>query len=669
MKSEFKLESEYYPRGDQPQAIEILAENIIQKNKKFQTLLGATGTGKTFSIANIIQKIQKPTLVMAPNKTLAAQLYNELKELFPENAVHYFVSYYDYYQPEAYMPISGLYIEKDFSVNEEIEKLRLASAHAIKTRNDVIIIATVSCIYGIGNPEEWVAVSLNLEVGQNIERSKILKALIKMNYERRSIEFKRGNVRVKGDVIEVFPAYLDTAIRVSLFGDEIESIEEIHPVSGHVLKKMSNCRIFPATHFIIPEENKIKALESIEQEMKDQIQFFQEQKKYAEAQRIERRVKFDLEMMREMGYCKGIENYSRHLDGRPPGTPPMTLIDYFPEDFLIVVDESHVTIPQIHGMIGGDISRKKNLIEFGWRLPSAYDNRPLKFEEWEKKIKYLIFMSATPGDYELKKSKGISAEQIIRPTGLVDPQVEIRPAKNQIDDLLAEIRNVIKNNGRILITTLTKRMAEDIAEYYAELNLKIAYLHSEVDTVERFEILRQLRDGTYDALVGINLLREGLDLPEVQLVAILDADKLGFLRDTRSLIQTIGRASRNVDGRAILYADKITSAMRAAIDETNRRRKKQINFNKKHNITPKTIKKNILESLSEESELREKETKRLKKTIQDKIEVLNKEGDKELLVQYLESKMFMAAKELRFEDAAFLRDKIKEINEDYKVKA
>jgi excinuclease ABC subunit B len=432
---------------------------------------------------------------------------------------------------------------------------------------------------------------------------------------------------------------------------------------------MSNCRIFPATHFIIPEENKIKALESIEQEMKDQIQFFQEQKKYAEAQRIERRVKFDLEMMREMGYCKGIENYSRHLDGRPPGTPPMTLIDYFPEDFLIVVDESHVTIPQIHGMIGGDISRKKNLIEFGWRLPSAYDNRPLKFEEWEKKIKYLIFMSATPGDYELEKSKGISAEQIIRPTGLVDPQVEIRPAKNQIDDLLAEIRNVIKNNGRILITTLTKRMAEDIAEYYAELNLKIAYLHSEVDTVERFEILRQLRDGTYDALVGINLLREGLDLPEVQLVAILDADKLGFLRDTRSLIQTIGRASRNVDGRAILYADKITSAMRAAIDETNRRRKKQINFNKKHNITPKTIKKNILESLSEESELREKETKRLKKTIQDKIEVLNKEGDKELLVQYLESKMFMAAKELRFEDAAFLRDKIKEINEDYKVKA
>jgi len=669
MSTEFKLKSEFQPRGDQPQAIEILAENILEKKKRFQTLLGATGTGKTFSVANIIQRIQKPTLVMAPNKTLAAQLYNELKELFPENAVHYFVSYYDYYQPEAYMPITGLYIEKDFSVNEAIEKLRLASAHAIKTRKDVIIVATVSCIYGIGNPEEWVAVSLNLELGQTIKRADIIKGLIRMNYERKNIEFKRGVVRVKGDIIDIFPAYLDIAIRISMFGEEIESIQEIHPVSNQVMKEIPNCRIFPATHFIIPEENKIKALESIEEEMKKQLIFFKNQKKYAEAQRIERRVKFDLEMMREMGFCKGIENYSRHLDGRPPGTPPMTLIDYFPEDFLIVVDESHVTIPQIHGMIGGDISRKKNLIEYGWRLPSAYDNRPLKFEEWEKKIKYNIFMSATPGDYELKKSGGISAEQIIRPTGLVDPFVEIRPAKNQIDDLLSEIRKVIENKGRILITTLTKRMSEDIAEYYSELSLKVAYLHSEVDTIERFEILRHLRDGTYDVLVGINLLREGLDLPEVQLVAILDADKLGFLRDTRSLIQTIGRASRNVEGRAILYADKVTPAMKAAINETDRRRDKQIAFNEENNITPQTIKKNILESLSEEKEFKEKETKRLKKTIREKIEELSEQGDLDIVVQYLENKMFLAAKEQRFEDAAYLRDKIRDMKEDYKIKA
>ena len=669
MSLEFNLKSEFQPRGDQPQAIETLAENILVKKRRFQTLLGATGTGKTFSVANIIQRIQKPTLVMAPNKTLAAQLYNELKELFPENAVHYFVSYYDYYQPEAYMPITGLYIEKDFSVNEAIEKLRLASAHAIKTRKDVIIVATVSCIYGIGNPEEWVAVSLNLELGQTIKRADIIKGLIRMNYERKNIEFKRGVVRVKGDIIDIFPAYLDIAIRISMFGDEIESIQEIHPLSNQVMKEIPNCRIFPATHFIIPEENKIKALESIEEEMKKQLIFFKNQKKYAEAQRIERRVKFDLEMMREMGFCKGIENYSRHLDGRPPGTPPMTLIDYFPEDFLIVVDESHVTIPQIHGMIGGDISRKKNLIEYGWRLPSAYDNRPLKFEEWEKKIKYNIFMSATPGDYELKKSGGVSAEQIIRPTGLVDPFVEIRPAKNQIDDLLSEIRKVIENKGRILITTLTKRMSEDIAEYYSELSLKVAYLHSEVDTIERFEILRHLRDGTYDVLVGINLLREGLDLPEVQLVAILDADKLGFLRDTRSLIQTIGRASRNVEGRAILYADKVTPAMKAAINETDRRRDKQIAFNEENNITPQTIKKNILESLSEEKEFKEKETKRLKRTIHEKIEELSEQGDLDIVIQYLENKMFLAAKELRFEDAAYLRDKIRDMKEDYKIKA
>jgi len=596
---------------------------------------------------------------------LAAQLYNELKELFPNNAVHYFVSYYDYYQPEAYMPISGQYIEKDFSVNEEIERLRLAAAHAIRTRTDVIIVATVSCIYGLGNPDLWEKIALYVENGMKIKRSAVLKNLVKMNYERSDIEFKPGTVRVKGDIIDIYPAYLTNAVRISLFGDEIESITEIHPVSNHTLRKVSNYRIFPATHFIIPDENKAKALELIEEELEEQIEFFKSQKKYAEAKWIERRTKFDLEMMRELGWCKGVENYSRHLDGRPPGTPPMTLVDYFPEDFLIVVDESHVTIPQIHGMIGGDQSRKKNLVDFGWRLPSAYDNRPLTFEEWESKIKHIIFMSATPGNFELKKSGGISAEQIIRPTGLVDPEVEIKPAKNQIDDLLGEIHSVIENKGRILVTTLTKRMSEDIAEYYADIGIKIAYLHSEVDTVERFEILRKLRDGTYDVIVGINLLREGLDLPEVQLVAILDADKLGFLRDTRSLIQTIGRASRNVNGRAILYADKVSPAMKAAIDETNRRRNKQMKYNEENNITPQTIKKNILDSLSEENEIKEKETKRLKQSIKNKLKELEKEGDRDILIEYLENKMYMAAKELRFEDAAYLRDKIKEIKEDY----
>ena len=668
MSVSFKIQSDFSPRGDQPVAIAALKEGI-DNGKRSQTLLGATGTGKTFTVANIIQEIQKPTLVMAPNKTLAAQLYNELKELFPDNAVHYFVSYYDYYQPEAYLPITGLYIEKDFSVNEEIERLRLAATHAIRTRNDVIIVATVSCIYGIGDPEVWTAVSLNLETGQTIRRNEILKALIKMNYERKEIEFKPGNVRVKGDIVDIYPAYLDTAIRISLFGDEIESIHEIHPISNEVIRKQPHIRIFPATHFIIPEENKVRALDSIEEELEEQLIKFKDEQKYAEAQRLEKRVKFDLEMMREMGYCKGIENYSRHLDGRAPGTPPMCLIDYFPDDFLIVVDESHITIPQIHGMIGGDRSRKENLVEYGWRLPSAFDNRPLTFEEWESKIKYIIFMSATPGDYELKKSGGISAEQIIRPTGLVDPQVEIRPATSQIDDLLGEIRKVIANNGRVLITTLTKRMSEDIAEYYAELGLKIEYLHSEVDTVERFEILRKLRDGTYDVVVGINLLREGLDLPEVQLVAILDADKLGFLRDTRSLIQTIGRASRNVNGRAILYADRISKAMKEAIDETNRRREKQTNYNKAHNITPQTIQKNILESLSEEQEFKEKEVKRLKQNVKDKIKQLEKEGDIDIIVQYLENKMLQAAKELRFEDAAYLRDKIIEFKKDYAIKA
>ena len=660
----FELKSEYSPTGDQPTAINALVDGIKRGNH-FQTLLGATGTGKSFTVANVIQEIQFPTLVMAPNKTLAAQLYNELKGLFPNNAVRYFVSYYDYYQPEAFVPVSGLYIEKDFSVNEEIKRHRLATAHALRTRMDVIVVATVSCIYGMGRPEDWEDASIVLEVGEEIKRSNILRKLIEMGYERKDMEFKRATVRAKGDIIDIYPAYLETALRISLFGDEIESIEEIHPVSVNTINKLSNCRIFPASEFVIPEENKITAIDKIEKEMQERITYFKKEKKYAEAQRIESRTKFDLEMLREMGFCKAIENYSRYLDNREPGVPPRTIIDYFPKKFLMIVDESHITVPQLHGMFRGDISRKRNLIDYGFRLPSAYDNRPLKFEEWEQKINKVIFMSATPMDYEIEKSNGKVAEQIIRPTGLVDPRVEVRPTKNQIDDLLGEIREVIKNNERVLVTTLTKRMSEDIADYYNELGLQITYLHSEIDTVERFEILRNLREGVFDVIVGINLLREGLDLPEVSLVAILDADKEGFLRNTRSLIQTIGRASRNINGRAILYADKITRSIKAAIDETNRRRKKQIEFNKKNNITPKTIHKKILDSLAEVQELKEKESKKLRFKIEERIEASINTKD---LLRYLESEMYRAAQDLRFENAAYLRDQIKDLKLNKNIK-
>ena len=660
----FELKSEYSPTGDQPTAINALVDGIKRGNH-FQTLLGATGTGKSFTVANVIQEIQLPTLVMAPNKTLAAQLYNELKELFPNNAVRYFVSYYDYYQPEAFVPVSGLYIEKDFSVNEEIKRHRLATAHALRTRMDVIVVATVSCIYGMGRPEDWEDASIVLEVGEEIKRRNILRKLIEMGYERKDMEFKRATVRAKGDIIDIYPAYLETALRISLFGDEIESIEEIHPVSVNTINKLSNCRIFPASEFVIPEENKITAIDKIEKEMQERVTYFKKEKKYAEAQRIESRTKFDLEMLREMGFCKAIENYSRYLDNREPGVPPRTIIDYFPKKFLMIVDESHITVPQLHGMFRGDLSRKRNLIDYGFRLPSAYDNRPLKFDEWEHKINKVIFMSATPMDYEIEKSNGKVAEQIIRPTGLVDPRVEVRSTKNQIDDLLGEIREVIKNNERVLVTTLTKRMSEDIADYYNELGLKITYLHSEIDTVERFEILRNLREGVFDVIVGINLLREGLDLPEVSLVAILDADKEGFLRNTRSLIQTIGRASRNINGRAILYADKKTRSIKAAIDETNRRRKKQIEFNKKNNITPKTIHKKILDSLAEVQELKEKESKKLRFKIEERIEASINTKD---LLRYLESEMYRAAQDLRFEDAAYLRDQIKDLKLNKNIK-
>ena len=633
----------------------------VEGNENFCSGLGNIFVHNTFTVANIIQELQIPTLVMAPNKTLAAQLYNELKELFPQNAVHYFVSYYDYYQPEAFVPTSGMYIEKDFSVNFEIQRHRLATAHALRTRVDVIVVATVSCIYGMGNPKDWEDASIVLEVGKKIKRSEIIRKLVEMGYERKEMEIRPGIVRAKGDIIDIYPLYLETALRISLFGDDIESIEEIHPITINTINKLDHCRIFPSSEFVIPEENKISAIEKIKQEMIERVEFFQKEKKYAEAQRIGTKTKFDLEMLKEMGFCKAIENYSRYLDGRDAGVPPRTLIDYFPKDFLMIVDESHITIPQIHGMIRGDISRKDNLIDFGYRLPSAYDNRPLNFEEWEKKINKIIFMSATPSKYELEKSDNEVAEQIIRPTGLVDPIVEVRPIKNQIDDLLGEIKKVVSSRERVLITTLTKRMSEDIADYYNELGVKVTYLHSEIDTVERFEILRNLREGVFDVLVGINLLREGLDLPEVSLVAILDADKQGFLRDTRSLIQTIGRASRNINGRAILYADKMTNAMKSAIDETDRRRKIQSDFNKKNNITPKTIQKKILESLAEKQEFKDKESKKLKGKIQEKIEGTPHNLD---LIKYLESEMYRAASDLRFEDAAYLRDRVKELKDE-----
>ncbi len=651
----FQLVAPFAPRGDQPKAIKALTEGL-QAGLNHQTLLGVTGSGKTFTIAHVIQNVQKPTLVIAHNKTLAAQLCNEFREFFPRNAVHYFVSYYDYYQPEAYIPQTDTYIEKDASINEEIDRLRHAATSALLERHDVIIVASVSCIYGLGTPSEYAAMTLPLRTGATISRDGILHRLVELQYERNEIGFGRGTFRAKGDTIEVIPAYSENAIRIELFGDEIEKISELDALTGKRLRDLDFTVIYPATHWVTGREKLERALESIQAELEERLAELYRAGKLLEAQRLEQRTKYDIEMLRELGYCPGIENYSRHLDGRKPGEPPCTLIDYFPKDFLMVIDESHQTIPQIRGMYNGDRSRKEILIEYGFRLPSALDNRPLKFEEFERKMNQVIYVSATPGPYERKKSQKI-VEQIIRPTGLVDPEVVVRPVQGQIDDLIHEIRGVTGRGERVLVTTLTKKMAEALTEYLTELGIKARYLHSEIETLDRVDILYDLRSGEFDVLVGVNLLREGLDLPEVSLVAILDADKEGFLRSETSLIQTIGRAARNVRGRVILYADNVTGSMERAIAETQRRRKLQLEYNEQHGITPETVKKALKEFMPELA--REGKEKRAKKKL-----VVKTPAELAHLIKELEQEMYAAAKRLEFEKAARLRDEIKELRQE-----
>ncbi len=649
----FKVVSDFQPTGDQPEAIEQLVENL-NAGVVHQTLLGATGTGKTFTIAKVVEAVQRPTLVMAHNKTLAAQLYSEFKEFFPNNAVEYFVSYYDYYQPEAYIPRTDTYIEKDASINEEIDRLRLAATQALFSRRDVLIVASVSAIYGLGDPVEYGKVIVTLRQGEIRKRDKVLRHLVDIYYERNDYDLKRGTFRVRGDTLEIMPAYGNLAYRIEFFGDEIERITEIDALTGEVLARHASLDIYPAKHFITPQEKLAKALADIEAELEERLAELRAQDKLLEAQRLEQRTRYDLEMLREVGYCSGIENYARHLGQRPPGSTPWTLLDYFPDDFLLVVDESHMTIPQIRGMYHGDRSRKEVLVEYGFRLPSALDNRPLNFQEWENHIHQVIYTSATPGPYELEKSKGHVVEQVIRPTGLVDPEVVVRPVKGQIDDLLAEIHRRVERGERALVTTLTKRMAEDLADYLMEMGVKVHYLHSEIHTLERVEILRDLRLGVYDVVVGINLLREGLDLPEVSLVAILDADKEGFLRSESALIQTIGRAARHVNGTVIMYADTITDSMRRAIDETNRRRAKQIAYNRAHGIEPRSIVKAVHDL-----------TERVRKVAEERAPyVVGREmptDEMARLIKELEKQMKAAAAELEFEKAALLRDQIFEL--------
>ena len=650
----FQLVSKYEPHGDQPTAIQKLVEGI-RAGKKHQTLLGATGTGKTFTISNVIKEVNKPTLVIAHNKTLAGQLYSEFKEFFPNNAVEYFVSYYDYYQPEAYVPQTDTYIEKDASINDEIDKLRHSATSALFERRDVIIVASVSCIYGLGDPDEYRQMVVSLRTGMEIDRNHLLRRLVDIQYTRNDIDFQRGTFRVRGDVVEIFPASRDErCIRVEFFGDEIDRIREVDALTGEIVGERDHVAIFPASHFVTREDKMRIAIQNIEAELEERLKELREQNKLLEAQRLEQRTKYDLEMMREMGFCSGIENYSRHLTLREPGATPYTLLAYFPEDFLLVVDESHVTLPQIRGMYNGDRARKQVLVDHGFRLPSALDNRPLTFEEFEKHIKHAIYVSATPGPYEIEHCPEM-VEQIIRPTGLLDPIVEVRPIKGQIDDLIGEINVRKKRNERVLVTTLTKKMAEDLTDYMKELGIKVQYLHSEVKTLERIEILRDLRLGKYDVLVGINLLREGLDLPEVSLVAILDADKEGFLRSERSLIQTIGRAARNANGMVIMYADTITSSMEVAIKETRRRRSIQEAYNKAHGITPTTIKKEIRDVIRATHEATDKGEK-----ISFKSGKMSKK-EREKLIHQLEQEMKQAARELNFERAAELRDIILEL--------
>jgi excinuclease ABC subunit B len=655
---DFKLVSNYKPSGDQPNAINSLVDGL-KSNKKEQVLLGATGTGKTFTIANVIKEINKPTLVLAPNKTLAGQLYSEFKELFPENRVEYFVSYYDYYQPEAYVPSSDTYIEKDASVNDEIDKLRHSATAALFERKDVIIVASVSCIYGLGDPIDYKNLVVSLRPGMVKDRDEVIKKLVDIQYSRNDINFIRGTFRVRGDVLEIFPASSsERAVRVEFFGDEIERITEIDVLTGEIIGIRSHISVFPASHYATSHDKLEMAIKSIEEELEEWHQHLLSQGKLLEAQRIMQRTNFDIEMLREMGYCNGVENYSRHISGRPKGSAPFTLIDYFPDDFLIIADESHVTIPQVRGMYAGDYSRKRSLVDYGFRLPSAFDNRPLTFEEFEGKIHQIIFTSATPGSYEKEKSQQV-VEQIIRPTGLIDPEIQVRPIKGQIDDLIGEINDKIKKNQRVLITTLTKKMAEDLTNYFKEVGISVRYLHSDVETLERMEIIRDLRLGVFDVLVGINLLREGLDLPEVGLVAILDADKEGFLRSETSLIQTIGRAARNIDGKVIMYGNKITHSMEVAINETNRRRLLQKEFNKVHGITPKSVKKEISDVIEATKVVDEEE----KYGIDKSIDRMEREDLKELLSK-LEKEMKEAALDLQFERAAELRDKIQQLKDD-----
>ena len=651
---DFKIKSDFKPTGDQPEAIREIV-NAINHDEKFSTLLGVTGSGKTFTMANIIQEVKKPTLILAHNKTLAAQLYSEFKEFFPDNAVEYFVSYYDYYQPEAYVPHTDTFIEKDASINDEIDKLRHSATSALLERRDVIIVASVSCIYGLGNPEEYKKLTISLRPGMVKDRDEVVKRLIELQYERNDIDFSRGTFRVRGDNLDIIPSYSSSkGIRVEFFGDEIDRIREFDVLTGKIIGNRNHVSITPTSHFATTQETQEKAIKVIEEELEKRLQELNEQDRILEAQRLKQRTNFDIEMIREMGYCQGIENYSRILDNRAPGTPPQTLIDFFPKDFLMFIDESHVTIPQVKAMYAGDRSRKESLVEYGFRLPCAFDNRPLKFEEFEKKINQVVFVSATPGKYELEHSKNI-AEQIIRPTGLLDPEIIIKPTNGQIDDLYGEINETIKKGFRILITTLTKKMAEDLTKYLKELNIKAVYMHSDVDTIERMKIIKDLRLGKYDVLVGINLLREGLDIPEVALVAILDADKEGFLRSETSLIQTIGRAARNAESKVIMYADTITNSMDRAIKETERRREIQTNYNKEHNIVPKTIKKEVRKVI-EAVELEEVKPSKFNK----KEKVL----DKNKLIKEYEKEMKEAAKNLQFERAAELRDIIKELKKD-----
>jgi len=655
--SSFKLVSNFSPKGDQPDAIETLSKNVLS-GKKHQVLLGVTGSGKTFTMAHVIEKVQKPTLVIAPNKTLAAQLYNEFNLLFPENAVEYFVSYYDYYQPEAYIPSSDTYIQKDSSINEMIDKLRHSATRSVLSRRDVIIVASVSCIFGIGAPEDYLSMRIDIENDTGLVRDKLLSELVSMHYERNDIDFHRGVFRVRGDRVEIFPAYEeDRAVRIDFFGDQIDGVSEIDPLKGDVKRRLKSVTIFPASHYVTQKTTLKKAIKAVILELKERINYFRDEKKLIEAQRIEERTNFDLEMMQELGYCTGIENYSRHLTGRSAGEPSPTLVDYFPDDYLIFIDESHIAVPQLNAMYKGDRSRKETLVEYGFRLSSALDNRPLKFEEFNLKISQVIYVSATPAEYELQNGQSAVVEQIVRPTGLTDPEIEIRSASNQVDDLFEEILIRNKKDERVLVTTLTKRMAEDLSEYYADLGIKVRYLHADINTLERMDIIRDLRMGKFDVLIGINLLREGLDIPEVSLVAILDADKEGFLRSARSLIQTCGRAARNVHGKVIMYGDIVTRSMQQAIDETNRRTKIQNTYNKKHNITPASIEKDITSIFESAYESDYVSVNKVSEPIAE----YRSFDDLDEMIKDLETEMKQAAKELAFEKASELRDQILEL--------